>query len=104
MELIPKPDPQWSSDKPDPSTSMAPFRLYNIGNHEPVDLLDVIALLEEALGRKAKRNLLPIQPGDVPATYADVESLEKATGFKPQTAMREGIQRFVKWYTEFYAT
>lgn len=104
MEVIPKSDPQWSSDKPDPSTSMAPFRLYNVGNHEPVELLEVIALLEETLGRKAKKKLLPIQPGDVPATYADVESLEKATGFKPQTPMREGIQRFVKWYTEFYAT
>ena len=102
MEVIPKPDPTWSSDRPDPSTSMAPFRLYNVGNHAPVELLEVIALLEEALGRKAKKNLLPIQPGDVPATYADVESLERATGFKPHTPMREGIQRFVEWYNEFY--
>jgi UDP-glucuronate 4-epimerase len=104
MEVIPKPDPKWSSDQPDPSTSMAPFRLYNVGNHDPVELLEVITLLEEALGKKAKRNLLPIQPGDVPATYADVESLERATGFRPQTPMREGIQRFVKWYREFYGS
>ena len=104
MEVIPKADPKWSSDQPDPSTSMAPFRLYNVGNHDPVELLDVIALLEEALGKKAKKNLLPIQPGDVPATYADVESLERATGFRPHTPMREGIQRFVKWYTEFHGS
>jgi UDP-glucuronate 4-epimerase len=102
MEIIPQPDPKWSSDHPDPSTSMAPFRLYNVGNHDPVELLEVITLLEEALGKKAKRNLLPIQPGDVPATYADVESLERATGFRPRTPMREGIQRFVEWYSEFY--
>jgi len=102
MEVIPKPDARWSSDSPDPSSSMAPFRLYNVGNHQPVDLLEVIALLEKALGRTAKKNLLPIQPGDVPATYADVESLERATGFRPQTTMRDGVQRFVKWYTEFY--
>jgi len=104
MEVIPKPDPKWSSDQPDPSTSMAPFRLYNIGNHDPVELLEVIALLEEALRKKAKKNLLPIQPGDVPATYADVESLERATGFRPRTPMRDGIQRFVKWYNEFYGS
>jgi len=104
MEVIPQPDPKWSSDQPDPSTSMAPFRLYNVGNHDPVELLEVITLLEEALGKKAKRNLLPIQPGDVPATYADVESLERATGFRPRTPMREGIQRFVQWYSEFYGS
>ena len=104
MEVIPKGDATWASDQPDPSTSMAPFRLYNVGNHQPVDLLEVIKLLEEALGRKAKKNLLPIQPGDVPETYADVESLERATGFKPQTTMREGVERFVKWYSEFYGS
>src|SRR6266566_3778878 len=89
MDLIATPDPQWSSDNPDPSGSVAPFRLYNVGNQEPVELLDVIALLEEALGKKAKKNLLPMQPGDVPATYADVESLEQATRFTPRTPMRE---------------
>src|SRR6266516_1346120 len=89
MEVIPTPDSQWSSDRPDPSTSLAPFRLYNVGNHAPVDLLTVIALLEEALGKKAKTNLLPMQPGDVAATFADVDSLERATNFVPQTSMRE---------------
>lgn len=102
MEVIPTPDPNWSSDRPDPSSSIAPFRLYNVGNHAPVDLLELIALLEEALGKKAQRNFLPMQPGDVTATYADVESLERASGFSPQTSMREGIQRFVEWYNDFY--
>jgi len=102
MDVIPESDPAWSSSQPDPSCSMAPFRLYNVGNSEPVDLLDVIALLEEALGRKATKNLLPMQPGDVPATYANVESLEQATGFSPRTSMRDGIRRFVNWYTDFY--
>src|SRR3989449_9368436 len=82
-DVIPASDPQWSSDQPDPSSSSAPFRLYNVGNHEPVELLEVIALLEEALGKKAQKNLCPIQPGDVTATYADVESLQRATGFTP---------------------
>ncbi len=102
MEVIPTPDSQWSSDRPDPSSSLAPFRLYNVGNHAPVDLLEVIALLEDALGKKAKKNLLPMQPGDVPATYADVATLEQATRFTPRTPMREGIRRFVDWYMEFY--
>jgi len=102
MEVIPQPDPKWSSDHPDPSSSMAPFRLYNVGNHDPVELLEVIALLEEALGKTATKNLLPIQQGDVAATYADVESLARATGFTPRTSMREGIRLFVEWYRKFY--
>ncbi|TMQ50386.1 MAG: NAD-dependent epimerase [Candidatus Eisenbacteria bacterium] len=102
MDVIPTADTEWSSDRPDPSSSSAPFRLYNVGNHEPVDLLEVIALLEEVLGRKAHKNLLPMQPGDVAATYADVESLHRTTGFSPQTSMREGVQRFVEWYKAFY--
>ncbi len=104
MDVVATPDPEWSSDNPDPSTSMAPFRLYNVGNQEPVELLEVIALLEETLGKKAKKNLLPMQPGDVPATYADVDSLDRATGFTPKTSMREGIRRFVEWYKEFYGS
>jgi UDP-glucuronate 4-epimerase len=103
IEVIPGPDPDWSSDTPDPSSSLAPFRIHNVGNHEPVELRVVIAELEEALGQKAKVNLLPMQPGDVPATYADVSSLERAIGFAPRTPMREGIRRFVEWYREFYA-
>src|SRR2546426_4888335 len=102
MDVIPTPDKEWSSDRPDPSRSSAPFRLYNVGNHEPVELLDVIALLEEVLGKKAQKNFLPIQPGDVSATYADVESLHRATGFTPRTSMRDGIQRFIDWYKAFY--
>jgi len=102
MDVVPARDPAWSSDRPDPSSSVAPFRLYNVGNHEPVELLDVIALLEEELGTKAQTRLLPMQPGDVPATYADVEGLQRATQFVPRTSMREGIQRFVAWYRDFY--
>jgi UDP-glucuronate 4-epimerase len=102
MDVIPTADDQWSSDHPDPSSSSAPFRLYNVGNHEPVELLEVIALLEEVLGKKGQKNLLPMQPGDVSATHADVESLHQATGFTPRTSMREGIRNFVRWYKEFY--
>jgi UDP-glucuronate 4-epimerase len=102
MNVIPAPDPAWSSERPDPSSSLAPFRLYNVGNHEPVELLEVITLLEEALRKKADKHLLPMQPGDVPATYADMDGLERVTGFRPRTAMRDGIGRFVAWYKEFY--
>ena len=103
MDVIPTPDPQWSSDRPNPNSSMAPFRLYNVGNAHPVELLEVIALLEEALGKKAIRNLLPLQPGDVPATFADTADLEQTTGFKPRTPIRDGIGKFVEWYRSFYA-
>jgi UDP-glucuronate 4-epimerase len=102
MDVIPTPDPQWSSDKPNPNSSMAPFRLYNVGNAHPVELLEVIALLEEALGKKAIRNLLPLQPGDVPATFADTADLELATGFKPRTPIRDGIGKFIEWYRSYY--
>src|SRR6266853_4235241 len=98
MDLIPRPDPKWSSDKPDPSSSVAPFRIYNVGNHSPVDLMEVIRLLEEELGKQAKVNLLPMQAGDVTATFANVESLQAATGFVPTTNMKEGIHNFVEWY------
>jgi len=104
MQVVPEPDPEWRGDNPDPSSSLAPFRLYNIGNHDPVELMKVIALLEQALGKKANKRLLPIQPGDVPATYADVESLEKTIGFTPSTTMEAGIKHFVDWYREFYTT
>src|SRR5438477_2853149 len=97
MNVIPTPDPEWSSDRPNPNSSVAPFRLYNVGNQHPVELLEVIALLEEALGKKAIRNLLPLQPGDVPATFADAVDLEQETGFTPRTPIREGIEKFVEW-------
>lgn len=102
MNVIPVPDAEWSGDHPDPSSSVAPFRLYNVGNHDAVELLAVISMLEEALGRKAELNLLPMQPGDVPATYADVASLERVTGFTPQTPISEGVRQFVEWYREFF--
>jgi UDP-glucuronate 4-epimerase len=97
-----QPDPDWSGDDPDPATSSAPYRVYNIGNNMPVLLLDCIAMLEECLGRKAQMNFLPIQPGDVTSTMADVSELERAVGFRPRTPLREGIARFVQWYREYY--
>lgn len=96
------PNPDWNSAAPDPATSSAPFRVHNIGGSSPVELNRLIDVLEDALGRKANRNLMPIQPGDVPATFADVSSLEEATGFKPQIPIEVGVPRFVEWYREFY--
>jgi len=95
-------DPGWSGDLPDPGTSPAPYRIYNIGNNNPVELMRFIEVLEEALGKKAKKNLLPIQPGDVPATYADVDDLMRDVGFKPSIPIEEGIRRFVEWYKGYY--
>jgi UDP-glucuronate 4-epimerase len=97
-----EPDAGWSGDDPDPASSSAPYRIYNIGNHEPVKLTQMIALLEEHLGRRAERRLLPMQPGDVPATYADVDDLARDVGFAPRTPLAEGIRRFTEWYLEFY--
>ncbi len=96
------PNPDWNGDTPDPSSSKAPFRLYNIGNSQPVELMTMIGALEKYLGKTAQKNMLEMQPGDVPATYADIEALEKATGFHPSTSIEEGISRFVDWYREFY--
>jgi UDP-glucuronate 4-epimerase len=97
-----EPDPSYRSDQPDPGTSNAPFRVFNIGNHNPVQLLDYIGCIEEALGRTAEKNLLPLQDGDVPATYADVDALRDWVGFTPATDVRTGIQRFVAWYRAYY--
>ncbi|MBL8286359.1 MAG: NAD-dependent epimerase [Rubrivivax sp.] len=96
------PDPAYRAEAPDPATSNAPFRVFNIGNHNPVPLLDFIGCIEEALGRKAQKNMLPLQDGDVPATYADVDSLRDWVGFVPATDIRTGIGRFVDWYREYY--
>jgi UDP-glucuronate 4-epimerase len=93
----------WSGDDPDPATSRAPWRVYNIGNHTPVDLLEVVRLLETALGRKAIRDLMPMQPGDVRETCADVAALQKAVGFAPNTPIADGIQKFVDWYRAFHS-
>ncbi len=102
MDKIPAPNPRWSGDNPDPATSYAPYKLYNIGNNNPVDLMHFIEVLEDCLGKKAEKNLLPIQPGDVPATHADIDDLIRDAGFKPETSLETGIQRFVQWYNEYY--
>lgn len=102
LDHLPEPNPRWSGEMPDPATSFAPYRLYNIGNNSPVELETFIAVLEDCLGKKAVKNLLPIQPGDVPATYADVDDLEREIGFKPSTSIEQGISNFVRWYNEYY--
>ncbi len=99
---IPTANPGWNGERPDPGTSFAPYRIYNIGNNSPVELLHFIEVLEECLGRRAVKNFLPIQPGDVPATYADVDDLLRDVGFKPATSIQEGISRFVAWYKSYY--
>jgi len=102
LDRIPQPNPAWSGVKPDAATSLAPYRLYNIGNQRPVELMDYIEVLERCLGIKAKKNLLPLQPGDVRDTYADVDDLVRDTGYKPQTPLEVGVSRFVEWYRSFY--
>jgi UDP-glucuronate 4-epimerase len=97
-----KPDPAWDAHRPDPATSDAPYRIYNIGNNAPVKLTAYIEALEEALGRKAERNLLPLQAGDVPDTYADVSDLERDLGYRPATSVRDGVARFVEWYRAYH--
>lgn len=99
---VPEGDPSWSGDAPNPATSHAPYRLYNIGNNSPVELLHMIESLEDALGKKAIKEFLPMQPGDVPATYADVEDLARDVDFRPNTPIEEGIRRFVDWYRGYY--
>ena len=102
LDRPPASDPNWSGQAPDPATSSAPYRVYNIGNHKPVALMRVIELLEEALGKKAEKRLQPLQPGDVPATYADVDDLVTHVAFKPNTQIEVGIRRFVEWYRGYY--
>lgn len=102
MKTIPKADPGWDPKTPTPSSSCVPYRLYNIGNNQPVPLMDFVHAIEDALGRKAEIDYLPLQAGDVPATYADVNDLIADTGFKPSTPVPEGIQKFVDWYREYY--
>ncbi len=95
-------DPSWTGDQPDPSTSTAPYRLYNIGSNNPIDLVRYIEVLEETLGVEAKKNFLPMQLGDVPDTYADVDDLVRDVGYKPDTSIEVGIQKFVAWYKDYY--
>jgi UDP-glucuronate 4-epimerase len=99
---IPTPNPDWNSDRPDPATSNAPYQIYNIGNNQPVELMSYIQALEESLGLKAKINMMDIQPGDVPATWANVDDLINDVGFKPQTSIEEGVGNFVEWYREYH--
>ena len=95
------PNAHWTGDAPDPATSAAPYRLYNIGNNRPVELTHLIETLEKCLGVKAKRNLLPMQPGDIPAKYADVDDLADAVGFQPRTSIEDGVEKFVAWYRQY---
>jgi UDP-glucuronate 4-epimerase len=95
-------NPQWNGDTPDPATSKAPYRIYNIGSNNPVELLRYIEVLEDCLGKKAIKNLLPLQPGDVPDTYADVDALIEDVDYKPTTPVETGIDNFVKWYRDYY--
>ena len=99
---VAQPNPAWNSQAPDPGTSSAPYRIYNIGNNQPVELLRLIDVLEACLGKKAIKNLLPMQPGDVPATFADVDDLVRDVGFQPRTTIEEGVRRFVAWYRQYY--
>lgn len=102
LDRIPAPNPDWNSDAPDSASSNAPFKLYNIGNNQPVELMHYIKVLEDCLGKKAEVNLLPLQLGDVPDTYADVEDLVKDVGYKPATTVEDGIARFVEWYRSYF--
>ena len=103
MRLIERPPaPAQPGAAPDPGTSAAPWRVYNIGNNRPVELMDVVGLLEQAIGKKAERELLPMQPGDVPATYADVDDLMREVGFRPATPIADGIARFIAWYKDYH--
>jgi len=101
-DRIPAANPNWSGDAPDPSTSNAPYQIYNIGNHSPVKLMRLIEVIEDAVGKKAAKNMLPMQPGDVPATYADVADLTRDVDFAPRTPIETGVQRFVDWYRQYY--
>lgn len=102
LKTIPAGNPNWSGDEPDPASSYAPYKIYNIGNSSPVELMDAIRILEEIIGIKAKVNLLPMQPGDVLVTYADVEALCADAGFRPDTPLQVGLERFVNWYRSYY--
>jgi len=102
MDLPPHGNPHWSGDRPDPGTSAAPWKIYNIGNNNPEELMHVVSLLEKEFGRAAVKEMLPMQPGDVPATYADVEDLARDIGFKPSTTIEDGIKRFAKWYRDYH--
>jgi UDP-glucuronate 4-epimerase len=96
-------NPAWKGDHPDPASSAAPWRVYNIGNSQPVQLMDYIAAFEEALGKTTGKEMLPLQPGDMPDTYADVADLKQQFDYKPDTPVKEGVRRFVEWYQSYYS-
>jgi UDP-glucuronate 4-epimerase len=102
VDHVATPDPNWDSDAPDPATSNAPYKIYNIGNQRPVALLRYIEVLEHCLGRQARKNLLPMQRGDLPDTWADVEALARDVGYRPSTDLETGVKRFVEWYLGYY--
>jgi UDP-glucuronate 4-epimerase len=102
MGKLPAPNPEWSGDNPDPGSSYVPYKIYNIGNNNPVELNTFIQTIENALGRQARKEYLDLQPGDVVATYADVDDLMRDVGFKPQTPIETGIQRFIDWFQAYY--
>jgi UDP-glucuronate 4-epimerase len=102
LDKVATPNPNWSGDKPDPATSKSPYRLYNIGSNNPVELLRYIEIIENCLGKKAIKNLLPLQPGDVPDTYANVDALIEDVDYQPSTPIEVGIENFVKWYRDYY--
>ncbi len=102
IERLPAPNPNWSGEAPDPGSSNAPWRVYNVGNNNPVELMELVRLLEENIGKKALRKLLPMQPGDVPATYADVDDLMREVDFRPATPLADGVARFVAWYRGYH--
>jgi len=103
LDHVPQPNPTWSGDSPDPGTSRWPYRLYNIGNHRPVELLRYIEVIERCIGRTAEKRFLPMQPGDVPETCADVDDLARDVGYAPATPIEEGIPRFIEWYRSYYS-
>jgi UDP-glucuronate 4-epimerase len=103
LNQAPEIDPTWNSDQPDPATSgIAPYRVYNIGNNKPVELMKYVGILEKALGREALKNYMPMQPGDVDASWASAEDLFQNTGYVPATSIEEGIQNFVDWYLDYF--
>ncbi len=102
LDNVAKPNEEWSGMKPDPATSLAPYRIYNIGSNKPIELMRYIEILEQCLGIESEKNYLPMQAGDVPATFADVEALENDVGYSPTTSVEQGIENFVKWYKEYY--
>ena len=102
MDHVAQSNDDWDSDEPDPGTSRAPYRLYNIGNQQPIELMRYIEVIEECVGKKAEKNLLPMQPGDVPDTYADAEDLARDVGYKPNTPIETGVRNFVDWYIDYY--